>query len=93
MSNWFTLLYTVPFTSSLLQISGKHCHGPEPVEQPIDGQDERDVLGGQPHRVEHHDHGDEARLRDPRGADRGRRRRYAHRNHAAEIERNFPDLW
>ena len=85
------MLLVVPV--ALIRIYGKHLNGPEPVEQPVDGQDERDILGGQPHRVQDHDHGDEARLRDPRGADGGRRRRYAHRHHAAKIERNFADLW
>ena len=86
------LVSIAPFTG-FIETLVKFAPKPEAVEQPVDGEDERDVLCGQPHRVEHHDHGYEARLRDPRGADRGRRRRYAHRHNAPEVEGNFPDLW
>ena len=51
----------------------QHIDGrPEAVQQPIDGQDDGDVLGGEAHGVEHHDHRDEASLRDSSGADGGR---------------------
>ena len=51
--------------------SGRHS------QQPVDGDDERHVLGGQAHRVQHHHHGDEARLRDAGRSDTRRRRRDA----------------
>ena len=34
----------------------------QPVEEPVDGEDDGDVLSGQTHGVEHHDHRDEAGL-------------------------------
>lgn len=41
-------------------------------QQPIDGNDDRDILGGQADRVQYHDHGHQASLRDASGTDRGR---------------------
>ncbi len=42
-----------------------------PVEQPVDGENDGDVLRGQPDRVQYHDHSDQAGLRDAGGADGG----------------------
>lgn len=40
-------------------------------QEPVHGDDERDVIGGQTHRRQHDDHGDQARLRNPSCPDAG----------------------
>lgn len=34
-------------------------------QEPVHGDNERDVIGGQAHRRQHNDHGDQASLRNP----------------------------
>ena len=63
-----------------------------PVEEPVDGKDEGDVVGGQADGVEDHDHGDEAGLRDAGGADGGRRRGDRDRDHVAQGQGDAADL-
>ena len=46
-------------------------------QEPVDGDNERDVFCGQSDRVQYHHHGHQARLRDAGRADTGRRRRDA----------------
>ena len=37
----------------------------EELNSPVDGHDDGHGLAGQPHRLEHHDQGDQARVWDP----------------------------
>ena len=64
----------------------------ETVQQPVDGQNDGDVFGGQTDRVEHHDHGDEAGLRYSRGADGSRSGRDGNGNDLADAQFHVPYL-
>lgn len=70
-----------------------HVHqGAEAVEQPVYGDDEGHVLGGQADGVQHHDHGDEPCLGDARRAYAGEGGRDADRHDVAEAERDAAGL-
>lgn len=46
-------------------------------QEPVDGDDQGDILGGQAHGTQHDHHGHQAGLRHPRGSNAGRRGRDA----------------
>ena len=65
------LLTQMIYNSSPNGISQNVNGRPEPVEQPVDSQDECDVVGWETHCVQDHDHGDQSCLRDAGRADGG----------------------